>query len=139
MASRPGARRDVLAFYEQLPFNYRTDAGAHAEEWRGGDPIRSSPPLAALLNSKTRLLDVGCGAGWLPLSAAYWHRCSATGIDFNPVAIARARAVAEALGIRVRFEVADLFDFTPTERFSLVTSVGVLHHTDDCLGALVHI
>jgi SAM-dependent methyltransferase len=95
--------------------------------------------LAGLLTRNSRLLDIGCGAGWLPISAAYWHHCSATGIDFNPVAIKRAQAVARALGVQVRFEVADLFNFFPVERFSLVTSVGVLHHTDDCLGALAHI
>lgn len=139
MPTRSGARQDVLSFYEQLPFNYRADAGAHAEQLRRADPIQSYPPLATLLSRGTRLLDIGCGTGWLPLSAAYWHRCAAVGLDFNPIAIARAKEVARVLGVDVAFEVGDLFSFIPRERFSLVTSLGVLHHTDDCLGALAHI
>jgi SAM-dependent methyltransferase len=137
---RRASRKDVLAFYEELPFNYRAEPVAHADEIRRADPLQSYPPLIALLKTKPRLLDVGCGAGWLPNSAAYHHRCSAHGIDFNPLAVKRAREVARELGIDAQFEVADLFDYRPTKPFPLVTSIGVLHHsTDGCLGALAHI
>lgn len=134
-----GARKDVLAFYQGLPFNYRTDPSSHAEVIRRADPLQSYPPLVTLLRTRPRLLDVGCGAGWLVNSAAYHHGCPAHGIDFNPIAIERARDVARALGVHVQFEVADLFECRPARRFSLVTSIGVLHHTDDCLGGLAHI
>ena len=139
MTMRPGARRDVLSFYEELPFNYRADPVAHADELRRADPIQSYPPLATLLTASPRLLDIGCGAGWLPIAAAYRYRCPAEGIDFNPIAVTRAQDVARALGVDVQFEVADLFNFRPPKRFPLVTCIGVLHHTDDCLGGLAHI
>ena len=56
-------------------------------------------------------------------------------IDFNPVAIERARSVAQALGVSVAFNVADLFlhEIPPVD---VVVSVGVLHHTDDCQAAV---
>ncbi len=129
----------MLAFYEELPFNYSTDAAAQADEIRRLDPLQSYPPVAAVLALRPRLLDIGCGTGWLANAAAYRYRCAAYGIDFNPIAIIRARAVARDLEIDTRFEVADLFNYRPDKRFSLVTCIGVLHHTDDCLGGLAHI
>lgn len=131
-----GARADVLAFYKDLPFNYRADAAADAATIRSTDALQAYPPLVKVLGARPRMIDVGCGAGWLANSAAYHYGCAVTGIDFNPVAIERAQAVARALGIAVKFDVADLFGHRPSERFPLVTSVGVLHHTDDCIGAL---
>lgn len=135
----PGARTDVLAFYRELPFNHRRDAQTQAERLRAADPARGYPPLVTALRARPRLLDVGCGTGWLPNAAALHHRCPAHGVDFNPVAVDRAREVAGLLGVPVSFDVADLFTYRPTPRFDLVTSLGVLHHTDDCTGGLVHI
>lgn len=128
-----------MAFYEELPFNYSTDAVAQADEIRRLDPLQSYPPVAAVLARRPRLLDIGCGTGWLANAAAYRYRCAAYGIDFNPVAVARAQAVARDLEIDARFEVADLFNYRPDKRFGLVTCIGVLHHTDDCVGGLAHI
>jgi SAM-dependent methyltransferase len=67
---------------------------------------------------------------------AHHYGASATGIDFNPVAIARAREVAALAAVDVDFVVADLFAFEPDRPFDLVTSLGALHHTNDCLAAV---
>jgi 2-polyprenyl-3-methyl-5-hydroxy-6-metoxy-1,4-benzoquinol methylase len=130
---------DVLEFYRALPFNYREGPRDHAETIRANDQLQSYPPLRVLLKKGTTLLDVGCGAGWLGLSAAYHYRCKVTGIDFNPTAIDRARAVAEALRLSVELHTADLFSFEAGAKFDVVASLGVLHHTHDCPGALAHI
>jgi len=131
------ANSDVLAFYRELPFNYRESADKHAQVIRDSDAIASSyPVLAPLLRRGGAVLDVGCGAGWFSLSAAYHYGSVVTGIDFNDVAISRARDVAHALGIGVQFHTADLFQFQPTELFDLVVSIGVLHHTDNCLAGV---
>lgn len=51
-------------------------------------------------------LDAGCGTGFLSLElAARGHR--ATGVDFAPAMLARARAKAAERGLAVRFEEAD--------------------------------
>ena len=44
--------------------------------------------------------------------------------------------LAHALGVSATFEVADLFMFENPVRYDLVASLGVLHHTNDCLAAL---
>jgi SAM-dependent methyltransferase len=134
-----GAREDVLDFYRGLPFNYHLDAKLLATEVRRSNPLRAYPPLIEKLRSRPRLLDLGSGTGWLVNAAAFHHRCPARGIDFNAVAVERARDAARLLDVDVEFDVADLFAYRPVERFDLVTSIGVLHHTNDCLGAIRHI
>src|SRR5262249_45652981 len=83
-----------------------------------------------------RVLDVGCGAGWLANSINHLCGCSVTGIDFNPVAVERARQVAKALDLSTEFQVTDLFAYAPREPFDLVLSLGVLHHTNNCSAAV---
>jgi 2-polyprenyl-3-methyl-5-hydroxy-6-metoxy-1,4-benzoquinol methylase len=131
------ANPEVLAFYRELPFNYRESAAAHAKEIRRTNAIASVyPVLPPLLKKGVRLLDVGCGAGWFALNAAYHYRCEVTGIDFNDVAVKRARDVAQALKVRPVLDVADLFRYQPDQPFDVVASIGVLHHTDDCHAAV---
>ena len=130
---------EVLAFYRDLPFNYRVAPNHHADAIRSKNQLLQYSPLVHHLKPKTSLLDVGCGAGWLSLSAAWHYGCQVTGIDFNPVAVERARAVAEILSLPVSFSTADLFQFEAQTKFEIVTSIGVLHHTNDCLGAISRI
>lgn len=54
----------------------------------------------------SRLLDVGCGSGQLALMAAK-DGLDVTGVDIASNLIERARARAQAEGLRVRFEEAD--------------------------------
>lgn len=130
------ARADVLEFYRQLPFNLRTSAREHARSVRERDSVSVYPVVPPLLGPGVTVLDVGCGAGWLGLGMAYHYGARVTGIDFNRVAVERARKVATCLDVEASFEVADLFGYEPPEPFDLVVSVGVLHHTDDCLAGL---
>jgi SAM-dependent methyltransferase len=133
------ATPDVLAFYRELPFNYRASARDHARQIRAINAIEAYPILTPLLKKSTTVLDVGCGAGWFSLSASHHYGCEVTGIDFNEVAIIRAREVGAALGTSARFEVADLFTYEPGKLHDLVASVGVLHHTKDCHAALIRL
>lgn len=129
----------VLSFYRELPFNYRETPQAHAEAIRCTDQLKSYPPLVTVLQKNVRLLDVGCGAGWLGLSAAWHYGCDVTALDFNDVVVKRGRAVAHLLGVPVEFVTADLFTYEPDGKFDVVTSVGVLHHTPDCHAAITRI
>jgi 2-polyprenyl-3-methyl-5-hydroxy-6-metoxy-1,4-benzoquinol methylase len=130
------ANLEVLAFYRELPFNYRQSAAEHAKAIRAANAIASYPILTPVLRKDTSVLDVGCGPGWFSLNAAYHHGCQVTGIDFNEVAINRACDIAQELGVPVTFRVADLFLFENPVRYDVVASLGVLHHTNDCHSAL---
>ena len=99
----------VLNFYRQLPFNYYSSSDKQAASIRKNNSIESRVVLQPLLTPNLRVLDVGCGAGWLSNSMGYYYEVDATGIDFNPVAIDRARRTAALLDSQAKFLQADLF------------------------------
>ena len=133
------AHPDVLAFYRQLPFNFYGTTPVAVASIRKLDPIQHYPPLAPIVRPAMRVLDVGCGCGWFVTGLAYHHRVRATGLDFNGVALAQGREISQALGVDVDLIEGDLFLHKPNEPYDLVTSLGVLHHTNDCLAGLRHL
>lgn len=130
------ANPQVLEFYRQLPFNYHESAARQANMVRGKDSVQAYPALLPLLRPGLDAIEVGCGAGWFSLSLALHHRCRVRAIDFNPVVVERAREMARLLKQDVAFEVADLFTWQPASPAALVCSIGVLHHTDNCIAAV---
>lgn len=129
------ANPTVLEFYRELPFNYQETVAGQAEAIRNRNSLDAYPLLAPYLNRARRLLEVGSGTGWLSNSIAHYHGSnglSVTGIDFNPVAVERSRAVAKALSLPTEFRVEDLFLYEPETRYDMVVSLGVLHHTNNC-------
>ena len=70
-------------------------------------------------------LDLGCGHGvnaiWL--AERGWR---VTGVDWSDEAIRRARAEAEKRGLDVHFEVADIAEWTSSEKFDLVINTYAL-------------
>jgi SAM-dependent methyltransferase len=137
-AGPTSANPEVLKFYMDLPFNYHLSAEAQAAALRAHDWVQDYRVLLPLLKTKLRVLEVGCGVGWLSLSLAMYHGAEVIAIDFNPVVIHRAREIAGLLRLdrSITFEAADLFRFTLMTPADLVVSVGVLHHTNDCHAAL---
>jgi 2-polyprenyl-3-methyl-5-hydroxy-6-metoxy-1,4-benzoquinol methylase len=133
------ANPEVLAFYQTLPFNEASSAEIHAAAIRADDPVRQYPVLPPLLRAGTRVLEVGSGTGWFSLAMAHHYRADVTAIDFNPVAVERARQVATVLDAGVSFSVADLFLYDPPRPFDVVVSLGVLHHTNDCHAAVARV
>jgi SAM-dependent methyltransferase len=130
------ANEEVLSFYKELPFNYGSTVDQDARRVIGTKLGNAYPILPALLRNHPRVLEVGCGVGWLSCGVALHGSCEVTAIDFNPVAIERARAIAEQMGLSVKFEVADLFVYAPARPAELVISLGVLHHTNNCHEAI---
>jgi SAM-dependent methyltransferase len=136
-SSDPTVGPAVLEFYRTLPFNMRETAEGEAAAIQAADVVGSSYPLLPEhLSPGARVLEIGCGTGWLSNSIAVHYDCQVTGVDFNPVAIGRARETAALLGAGTTFIVSDLTGFDPPAPFDVVVSNGVLHHTADCLGAL---
>ena len=123
----------VLNFYKTLPFNFKGSVENHAL----GVIERKSygENLEPLLNKGTKVLEVGCGAGWFSNGIAYHYKCDVTAFDFNPVVIERAKEVRDYLGLSVEYDVVDVFDYEPKELVDVVVSIGVLHHTIDPLNA----
>jgi len=129
--------QSVLEFYKALPFNYRQSVAEHAHEIRARDTVAAYPVLPPLLGDPAaRVLEIGCGTGWLTNGIAYHYERPALGLDFNPVAVERASAVAAEQEVGSQFRVANLFTWVPDAPYPLVISLGVLHHTVDCAGAV---
>jgi cyclopropane-fatty-acyl-phospholipid synthase len=75
-----------------------------------------------------RVLDVGCGWGGLALTLARDFGADVTGITLSQEQLneARARAQAEGLGDRVRFEFSDYRSMTAV--YDRIVSVGMFEH-----------
>jgi|OM-RGC.v1.019504979 2-polyprenyl-3-methyl-5-hydroxy-6-metoxy-1,4-benzoquinol methylase len=129
------ANTEVLDFYKEFPFNYLENVESHVLSIRDHD-LSDYPSLVPLLSDQTRVLDVGCGTGWLGMSIAYHYHAHVTGIDLNPVGVERAREINSELDLKMILEVEDLFTFKPKSLFDVVVSLGVLHHTNDCHAAI---
>ena len=129
---------EVLAFYKTLPFNYYGSTEKQAESLikNEREVLEANACLIPVLSKAKQVLDVGCGAGFLANTIALKYSCSVLGIDFNPVALERARDVAIQLKLQSEFLTQDLFMFRPTHRYDLIVSLGVLHHTRDCQEAI---
>jgi len=128
------ANSEVLEFYRELPFNYRESVETHVDAIRKQNSVNAYPILQPYLSGPdATVLEVGCGVGWLSNAIAYHHKCSVRAIDFNPVAVERAQAINKGLGGSAEFSVADLFEFEPGPLVDVAISIGVLHHTNDCI------
>jgi SAM-dependent methyltransferase len=129
----------VLNFYKTLPFNITESPDAMAKEIRMLNSVNEYPPLTQILKPGARVIDIGCGAGWLSNSIAYYYKSNVLGLDINPIAITFAKDVASALKTKAEFEQTNLMTFEVERPFDIVVSIGVLHHTADCMGALRHL
>ncbi|WP_332684046.1 class I SAM-dependent methyltransferase [Bosea sp. (in: a-proteobacteria)] len=112
--------------YSQLPRSLRGLDGA--PEW---------PALRALLPplQGARVLDLGCGFGWLCRWAVEQGAASVLGVDVSERMLERARG--ETSSPAVRYERADLESFAPAAgEFDLVYSSLAFHYLVDLAGVL---
>jgi 2-polyprenyl-3-methyl-5-hydroxy-6-metoxy-1,4-benzoquinol methylase len=80
-----------------------------------------------------RVLEVGCGIGTDAINFAR-HGAQVTAVDLTEKSLEVARQRARVFGVedRIRFVQANaenLSDYVPPERYDLVYSFGVIHHT----------
>src|SRR5215218_6907264 len=97
---------------------------------------RIAADVAAVAPDGARVLEVGCGAGSLSIRLVRQHDLEVTGLDLDPVMIARARANADrsrdAHGRQPAFLVGDVAALAfPDGSFDLVVSTLSMHHWAD--------
>ena len=97
-----------------------------AQEW-----LPAIPDVDARLRAGgARVADVACGGGWSTVAIARaYPDAEVHGLDLDPEAIGRARAKARAEGLedRVRFQVVDAGDHSLDGTFDLVTIFEAVH------------
>ena len=83
-----------------------------------------------------RLIEFGCGVGWLSLLLAQ-RGYEVTGVDISPEAIAAAQAQSRARGLpNARFVVGDYEGFVPEQPVDYALFYDSLHHAEDELTAV---
>lgn len=107
------------------------DAYRQSPPWETGRPQPAVSSLAAAGALVGPVLDIGCGTGENALELAA-HGLEVVGLDASRLAIAKARAKAEARSLPVRFLLDDVYDLHHLEgRFPTVLDSGLLHIIDD--------
>ncbi len=99
---------------------------------RGLDGGPEWPALRALLPDMRgkRVLDLGCGFGWIARWAVEQGSVSALGVDLSENMLARARA--QTADPRVRYLKADMESLElPKETFDIAVSSLALHYVED--------
>ncbi|MBX3280504.1 MAG: class I SAM-dependent methyltransferase [Acidobacteria bacterium] len=91
--------------------------------------------IAAAIPPGGRVLEFGCGTGWLSLLLAEYGSFRVCGVDFSPEQIARAEAEAKGRGLESRIDfslihgsVRELGRLFEGEGFDALIVHGVLHH-----------
>ena len=133
------ANFDVLKFYKKLPFNYYGSIEVATKNIIETNLIKSYPNLSPIIKKSTNIIDIGCGVGWFVNGTNYHYKkygVEVCGIDYNPVAIEQAKKISSSLNVNSNFKVASLFEYNPNQSYDLAVSIGVLHHTDNCIEAL---
>ena len=135
------ANKKVLKFYKELPFNYYSNVEEQSKNILNGEKnFLIYGPLKDEFKNGKSIIDIGCGAGYLTNSISYvFPDKKVLGIDFNSVATERAKKVSDNLNLHSKFKSFDLFNYKADSKFDLAISIGVLMHTNDCLGGLEHI
>ncbi len=114
--------------YELFPYPSRDISSKTALEKYGAwvcDCIGESPDW---FRDKT-VLELGCGTGEVAVALGLLG-ARVIAIDASKASIQKAVKLQERFGVgSVSFQQLDLFDFSSKERFDLVLSLGVLHHT----------
>ena len=108
-----------------------------SHEWRTA--ANSAAYLTPELEPRMRLLDIGCGPGTITADlAALLPDGHVTGVDAAPGVLEKARATADARGVRnVTFETADIHGLPyADDSFCVVHAHQTLQHVGDPVGAL---
>jgi SAM-dependent methyltransferase len=120
----------MVAIYEKQKRFFRKayETGEHG--WPVEGPTPHVEKLLRGLGSGRgkRALDLGCGEGRHTVLLARLGYAT-TGLDLEPLALAKARAAARRAGVRASFAAGNALDLRFTEgAFDLVLDYGCFHH-----------
>jgi len=99
--------------------------------------VKAFELLPFSIDDKLKILDVGCGLGFLScVSAEFYKNARITGIDtfeddsIKDSSIKKAKENTKILGFsgRIDFKSADLLKFNPVKRFDIIISNLVFHN-----------
>jgi len=84
------------------------------------------------LNEESRLLDLGCGSGFLTEYIQEQTNCYVTGIDLSPTAIERAKERTSGKSDKLKFQVGDMGDLQlRPQSFDAIISIDTHYFVDD--------
>ncbi len=99
--------------------------------------LKQLPATTAALAAGGRLLDVGCGRGFVVLALKKaFPQADCLGVDPDQASIDEARASAAAAGVAARYEATTTDNLKDTQSFDLITLCDVLHDLPDPLPVL---
>ena len=131
----------VRNFYETLPFNIYGDLDTAVERVKKTNLFKIYPVLKNVFEKHEikNIIDFGCGGGWLINSLAYNNYPNVYGLDLSKATLKYASDVSKKLKLKTTLINSNIFEFETNLKFDLLISLGVLHHTNNCLKALNHI
>jgi SAM-dependent methyltransferase len=98
------------------------------------------PGVVERLQAGGRALDVGCGAGVIPIALARaFPTATVAGIDPDARSIALARAAADAAGVQVQLDAVGIDAVAAAPGWDFVSTFDVVHDLPDPLAALQRI
>ncbi len=94
--------------------------------WNHGTPSDFLEQVVAARPDDGRALDLGCGSGVDSVFLAQ-HGWQVTSLDFMPQAVEMTRKRAEAAGVTVSAQVADITTWPGDGTFDVIVDAGCLH------------
>lgn len=99
--------------------------------------LKQLPDVTVALSAGGRMLDVGCGRGFVTLAVKKaFPGADCLGVDPDQASIAEARASAQAAGVAARYEACTSDALPVDETFDLITLCDVLHDLPDPVAVL---
>ena len=99
--------------------------------------LKSVPETSAALAAGGRMLDVGCGRGFVVLALKKaFPAADCLGVDPDQASIAEARASAAVASVAARYAAITSDELSDTRPFDLITLCDVLHDLPDPLAVL---